>query len=97
MRTIWQDMRYGIKLLVKNPGFTAVAVFSLALVGTLIGLPIAVAVSYSMRTAFYRVSPADPSAVLGTALLLTAVALLASYIPARRATKIDPMTALRHQ
>jgi putative ABC transport system permease protein len=69
----------------------------LALAGTVIGLPIAVAVSYSMRTAFYHVSPADPSAVLGTAFLLTAVALLASYIPARRATRVDPMTALRHQ
>jgi predicted permease len=69
----------------------------LALLGTAIGIPIALAVSYSLSSALYHVSPADPTALAGTALLLVAVALLASYIPARRATKVDPMVALRHQ
>jgi ABC-type antimicrobial peptide transport system permease subunit len=67
----------------------------LALLGTAIGIPIALAVSYSFEGALYQVSPADPAALAGTALLLVAVALLASYIPARRATKVDPMVALR--
>lgn len=69
----------------------------LALLGTAIGIPIALVVSYSLGSALYQVSPADPTALAGTALLLVAVALLASYIPARRATKVDPMVALRHQ
>jgi predicted permease len=68
----------------------------LALLGTAIGIPIAVMVSYSFESVLYQVSPADPRALVGTALLLVAVALFASYIPARRATKIDPMVALRH-
>ncbi len=69
----------------------------LALLGTAIGIPIALAVSYSLGSVLYQVSPADPTTLAGTALLLAAVALLASYIPARRATKVDPMVALRHQ
>jgi predicted permease len=69
----------------------------LALLGTANGIPLALAVSYSLSSALYQVSPADPTALAGTALLLVAVALLASYIPARRATKIDPMVALPSQ
>jgi len=69
----------------------------LALMGTAVGLPLALAASYSLRSALYQVSPADPGALVGTALLLIAVALSASYIPARRAARVDPMVALRQQ
>jgi putative ABC transport system permease protein len=68
----------------------------MALLGTAIGMPMALTTSYYMRSALYGVSPADPTALSGTSLLLIAVALLASYIPALRATRVDPMVALRH-
>ena len=63
--------------------------------GALAGLLVALAGSRLLTTMLFEVSPTDPVALLGACGLLLAVALLAAYVPARRATKLDPMVALR--
>ncbi len=67
----------------------------LAVVGVVVGLILAPAGTYAGRTLFYNVSPFDPLTFAGVALFLLAVAFLASYVPALRATRIDPLVALR--
>jgi len=66
-------------------------------IGMAIGIPAAFALTRLASSLLYEVSPADPIATAAAAVLLTAVALLATWIPARRATKIYPMDALRHE
>ena len=68
---------------------------TLALLGLAIGLPVVYAVTRLMSTLLFEVSPRDPLTFAAVGVLLVTVALLASYIPARRATGIDPMAALR--
>jgi predicted permease len=69
----------------------------LAAVGVGVGLLGAFAVSRVMSSVLYGVSATDPVAFLGIPLLLGCVALLASYLPARRAVRVDPMIALRSE
>nr|HEV7953856.1 FtsX-like permease family protein [Candidatus Acidoferrales bacterium] len=70
---------------------------ALAFSGVLIGLAAAFALTRLMRTLLFGVNSSDPATFLAIALLLAAVAFLASYIPARRATRIDPMLSLRSE
>ena len=70
---------------------------SLAGLGILIGLAGALALSRLITTLLFGVYPNDPVSFAAIALLLAAVAFLATWLPARRATKVDPLAALRHE
>jgi putative ABC transport system permease protein len=69
----------------------------LALIGLVIGLGGALGLTRYISTILYNVPPRDPVTLAWVAAVLAAVALLACYIPARRATKVDPMVALRYE
>jgi putative ABC transport system permease protein len=67
----------------------------LAAAGAILGLLAAVAITRMLRSMLYGVGAADPLTFAAVALLVTAIALVASYVPARRALRVDPAEALR--
>ena len=69
----------------------------ISLVGLVVGLAIALGVTRVIAAMLYGVKPTDPVTFGGVSVLLTAVALLASYLPARRAAKVEPLVALRYE
>jgi len=69
----------------------------LALVGAAIGIAGALALSRLMASQLYGVRPTDPVTFISVAALLLIVALAASYLPARRAMRVEPMAALRYE
>jgi putative ABC transport system permease protein len=83
----WRDV---LKLILKNG-------MLLVTIGLLIGLAGALALTRLMTTLLFEVSPTDPVTFGAVALSVILAALLACYVPARRATKVDPLIALRHE
>jgi len=168
METLWQDLRYCFRILTRKPGFTLVAIITLALVTRslrerrfnllllsafaaiallLAGVGIYGLISFSisqrtheiglrmalgartrditrmvlgegialaligigagvvgallltrlLKSFLFGITPTDPVTFTSISVLLVALALLASYLPARRAARVDPMVALRHE
>jgi len=69
---------------------------ALALMGVAIGLGAALLLSHLLASILYGVRPTDPATYAGVSLLVMLASILAGYLPARRAAKVDPMTALRY-
>lgn len=67
----------------------------LASVGCVAGLTLSLAATRLLQGSLYGVSPQDPATLVAVVVIMTAVCMLASYVPARRAVRIDPITALR--
>jgi predicted permease len=70
---------------------------TLTAIGVAIGLPVALALVRVMLSVVYGIEPHDPLTIIGTVVIMVAVAALAAWIPARRAAKVDPMVALRYE
>jgi putative ABC transport system permease protein len=69
----------------------------LVALGLLLGLAGALATTQVLRSLLFGVGPTDPRTFAGVTLLLAGVAFVACWLPARRATRVDPMIALRHE
>jgi ABC-type antimicrobial peptide transport system permease subunit len=67
----------------------------LAVFGMAIGVPAALALTWVIQSQLYNISPTDLTTIVGACILSIAVPILAAWIPVRRASKIDPLVALR--
>jgi ABC-type antimicrobial peptide transport system permease subunit len=65
--------------------------------GIVIGIPVALVAARLISTQLYGLSSADPLTLVGAVILMTAIAAVSGYLPARRASQVDPMVALRYE
>ncbi len=70
---------------------------ALAIIGIIIGIVGSLALTRLLRSFLFEIKPNDPATFVGVSLAMGVAALLACYVPARRAMRVDPMTALRHE
>jgi len=69
----------------------------LAMVGIAVGILVALGATRSLTTLLYQVAPNDPLTFVAVPILFVVVAMAACYLPARRATRVDPIVALRYE
>ncbi len=90
------ELKFALRSLSRAKGLSATVLLTLALgIGVGIGLAASFAGSRVLTTMLFQISPHDPSTFGAIAVLLVLVAWAASYIPGRRATRVDPIVALR--
>jgi ABC-type antimicrobial peptide transport system permease subunit len=70
---------------------------TLVVIGLLIGVPAALFAAKLISSQLFGLKPADPIALIGATVVLSLVALLAGYVPARRASRVNPLNALRYE
>jgi ABC-type antimicrobial peptide transport system permease subunit len=73
------------------------SVIAVLAVGVVAGVGISLAATRILRDLLFGLGPHDPVTIVASVVVLSMVALIAGYIPARRATKVDPIVALRHE
>lgn len=66
-------------------------------IGIAVGVPAALGISNLVRNQFYGMSPSDPNVIVSATLGIAAIAVISGYLPARRATRVEPVTALRYE
>jgi putative ABC transport system permease protein len=70
---------------------------AMVIIGAVVGITAALALTRYAESMLFGIKPQDPGTLVLTGLLLLAVTALAGFLPARRATRVQPMTALRHE
>ena len=94
------DLRYGLRMLLKSRGFLRLVLsqrMKPVLTGLVIGIVATFALGRLIAAQLYQVSAHNPVLLGGAAILLTATALMACLLPARRAALVDPVRALRSE